>query len=323
MKLDSSSDNINTGLLPASGNGVAGSDHAPADYTKAVGAVKLKYSNTVLKYGEMTVKNPVFMTSDSRLLPETAEGFYLVSKEVPGLTLEAGHFTSIRLRAQTNRASGPLTQADFAGGSYSVTPALTASVYASSIKDYWDKRYLGLTWIKPLDLKSAFTLDFNGYDQKSKGQALGGDLDLRAFSLKAGYRFGGHSAALAYQVIDGRGAYKYGADGSDTNYLVNYIQYMDATHAGEHSWQARYDYDFAAVGVPGLNFMTRYARGDNFKTSAGDGAKEWERNISLAYTIQAGPVKNLNFKIRQATYRSDINSQIDEVRVITEYPLSF
>ncbi len=35
------------------------------------------------------------------------------------------------------------------------------------------------------------------------------------------------------------------------------------------SWQARYDYNFAAIGIPGLTFMTRCLTGDNVYRDAG------------------------------------------------------
>ncbi len=43
--------------------------------------------------------------------------------------------------------------------------------------------------------------------------------------------------------------------------LVNDIQVRNFTSAGERSWQLRYDYDFVALGIPGLTAMARYASG--------------------------------------------------------------
>ena len=47
----------------------------------------------------------------------------------------------------------------------------------------------------------------------------------------------------------------------------------DFMEPGERTWQVRYAYDFAAVGVPGLTFSTRYNHGDhaNPATFAGEG----------------------------------------------------
>jgi hypothetical protein len=52
---------------------------------------------------------------------------------------------------------------------------------------------------------------------------------------------------------------------------------------------ASYAYNFAAAGVPGLTFMTRYLSGDNGRS--GGGLSEWERDAELAYVVQAGRSK--------------------------------
>ena len=324
MKLDSSSDRINTGLLPSSGNRQAGVDHAQDDYSKAGGAIKIKVSQTVLKYGDQILNTPVFTNSDSRLLPETARGFYLNSQEIANLTIEAGHITSMTLKERTSHDSSPLTKADFLGATYKFTPSLSASLYGSHVEDYWDKTYVGASWTLPVNTGQTLTFDFRGYDLKSSGQQRGGELDNRAFSLKATYLYGPHTFAVANQQVHGKGAYSYGVDGGDSNYLANYIQFGDFVREDEVSWQARYDYNFASLGIPGLAFMVRYVHGDNITLPSGvTDATEWERNVQLAYVVQSGPAKKLSFKIRHATYRNDFGTSLDEVRLITEYPLNW
>ncbi len=48
-------------------------------------------------------------------------------------------------------------------------------------------------------------------------------------------------------------------------YLVNYVQVNDLAAAQERSWQLRYDYDFKAIGLNGLTFLTRYVNGTHIK----------------------------------------------------------
>lgn len=113
--------------------------------------------------------------------------------------------------------------------------------------------------------------------------------------------------------------------GATDPYLVNYVQINDFANADEKSWQARYDYNFAAMGVPGLTFMTRYITGDNFERTAGASAgtegKEWERDMDIAYTFQTGALKNLNVKWRNATVRNNYGSDLDENRLIVSYTI--
>ncbi len=73
--------------------------------------------------------------------------------------------------------------------------------------------------------------------------------------------------------------------------------------------------------------MARYISGSGADTGTTDNGKEWERDIQVGYTVQNGPAKDLNMRVRQATYRSSDgvyygSPSIDEVRVILEYPLS-
>ena len=62
------------------------------------------------------------------------------------------------------------------------------------------------------------------------------------------------------------------------------VSYTHLQRAGERTWQVRYGYDFATVGVPGLTFNTIYLSGDKIKTARGD-QSEWERDISLALSL--------------------------------------
>jgi len=323
MKLDSSSDRIGTGLLPSNGRHTPGVDRAEDDYSRAAAAVKLKLSNTVLKYGEMTLNLPVYSTGDSRLLPETTEGFYLSSKEIDNLRIDVAHLTSLSTYAQSGHNAGGMTRADVYGATYNFTPALTGALYASDVQDLWKKKYAGLSWVKPIDDQQAFSADFRFYNQKSTGAERGGDIDSNSFSLKTSYSYGTHKLTLAYQAITGKGGYVFYTDGGNTNYMANYVQYAEFTREDERSWQARYDFNFAGLGVPGLDVFARYLRGDNITLANGaSGQTEWERDLEAAYTVQSGPLKNLTFRLRQATYRNSFSGDLDDVRFITQYPIN-
>lgn len=104
---------------------------------------------------------------------------------------------------------------------------------------------------------------------------------------------------------------------------MNYVQIGDFASKDEFSWQARYDFDFASVGVPGLTFMTRYIRGTNIDQGTGLAeGKEWERNMDIVYVVQQGPLKNLMLKWRNATVRNNFANDFDENRLILSYTVS-
>ncbi|MNU08547.1 Porin D precursor [compost metagenome] len=51
--------------------------------------------------------------------------------------------------------------------------------------------------------------------------------------------------------------------------------------------------------------------------------KRWERDIEAKYVVQAGKLKDMSFRVRQATTRAtDFESDLDEVRLIVEYPMT-
>ena len=135
------------------------------------------------------------------------------------------------------------------------------------------------------------------------------------------YSVSGHAFGLGYQKMSGDTGFAYLGTATDP-FLVNYVQINDFANADEKSWQARYDYNFAAMGIPGLTLMTRYVTGDNFERPNGVEGKEWERDTDIAYTFQTGALKNLNLKWRNATARSNgTGNDINENRLIASYTI--
>jgi len=50
--------------------------------------------------------------------------------------------------------------------------------------------------------------------------------------------------------------------------------------------------------------------------------KRWERNLEVKYVFLEGSLKDLSVRVRQMTTRATAyESDLDEVRVIVEYPL--
>jgi len=310
------------GALPYDSDG-----RARDDYSEFGAALKLRVSNTVLKFGDQFTALPVFATDDSRLLPEVAEGFLLTSNEIAGLELNAGHFTAINAQNQTFHDSLGLKKADFIGGTYAFSDALSSSLYYSDVEDNFRKYYGNVNYSMPLSDAQALAFDFNIYDTKSKGSEDSGEVDNIAWSLSAAYSIDAHTFTVVHQRVTGDGDYAYGVDGGGTVFLGNSVQRSDFNAEGEKSWQARYDLDMASFGVPGLSFMARYVRGTDANVETTNNGKEWERDIEARYVVQSGAAKDLSFRVRQATYRSSDgvyygSPSIDEVRVIVSYPLS-
>ncbi|MGE8099355.1 OprD family porin [Pseudomonas fluorescens] len=343
LKLDGGKGHSGTGLLPVNSDG-----RSESDYSSAGGALKLKASRTTLAFGEMTVETPVFDTSDKRLQPEYATGFLLNSREIDNVNLVAGHFTAFK---NQDSSSG---KGDFQGygantkaGGISIIGVdlfsdspLGGALYASDLSETWHQYYANLHF-----KQSGVLLDANLYHTRDSGQALAGEIDNTAFSLSGKYTFGPHAVMLGWQRINGDTPFDF--VGGDSIYLANSIKYADFNGAHERSWQARYDLDLGAFGIPGLNFMTRYVSGSHidgthapkggaynpfdadsgeYQPQQGAGGRHWERDIDLRYIVQSGAAKDLSVQLSQVSHRANsaqAGDDIDRIYVVIQYPLKF
>ncbi|HEY6609805.1 MAG TPA: OprD family porin [Pseudomonas sp.] len=349
LKLNGGGGTSGTGLMPVGADG-----QAQDDYSYAGGAVKARISNTELKYGHLFPTAPVFATGTARLFPGTATGFQLLSSDVENLSVDAGHFTAIRDGSASTNSDGEITtayggtvanSADYLGGTYAFSDNLSASLYGAQLEDVWNQYYANLNYNIPLSDSQALTFDANVYDTSETGDEKAGKIDNTTWSLSAAYTLGAHKFTLSHQQVDGDTPFDYismdGANSGDSIFLANSVQYSDFNAPNEKSWQARYDLDMAPYGVPGLSFMVRYITGEDvdgtkadplgaYAGIAGDDGKEWERNVEAKYVIQGGAAKDLSFRVRHSTWRANSDmagfgsagaTALDEVRLITEYPL--
>jgi len=331
VKLDSSPDRTGTGILQRDRNAP---NRAQDDYGSAGLTAKAKLSATTLHVGTLQPVLPVLMRNDSRLLPQTYRGAWLQSKEVSGLTLDLGKLDRVNQRDSSDNeemtvfnggrrnitfGSGGTTSDEFlfAGGRYDWSPQLATSYYYGGLDGIYDQHNFNLIHVLPLGDKQSFKTDLRFVRSSDDG---GSNVDNDAFGALFTYRHGGHGFTGGYQHMRGDTGFAYVAGGD--NALINLLQINDFGNEDERSWQVRYDYDFAAMGIPGLTLMTRYVSGDNVDRGAGASeGKTWERNTDIAYVIQSGPLKNIGLKLRNATTRSNFQSDMDENRVIVSYSL--
>lgn len=340
VKLDSSPAKAGTGLLP---RGVDG--EAPDSYGSLGVTGKIKISNSTLKYGALQPRMPVLQANDTRLLPQTFEGGQINIQEIKGLNITAGNLRQIKDRNSTDYTDfsvttnvgrniaavkgGALNKGDdfnFAGADYKFTDNLTGSYYYGNLADYYKQHFFGLVHTLPIAKGQSLKTDLRYFSSSEDGHRQVQDIDNRALMGMVTYNLGGHAFGLGYQQMNGNTGFAFLNTVTDP-YLVNYVQIGNFSSAKEKSWQARYDYNFASIGIPGLTFMTRYVHGDNIDMPTGRAeGKEWERNMDIGYVVQSGPVKGLGLKWRNATYRSNLGTNgtrpnWDENRLILSYTL--
>lgn len=327
LKLDSGPGRSGTGLLPVGNDG-----RAPDQYSKFGLTAKARLSKTELKIGTQLLKYPTIASSTGRILPQTFQGGVLTSKELDSLTFtyaqidrttkrDYSHTEAMSLVNKNRRFSGTPEADDFrmGGVDYLVNPNLSLSYQYGELDEIYGQHYFGLLGSTALG-PGKLALDARYFISDDKGKALAGPVDNRTLNVLLSYSQAGHTLGVAYQGLSGSTAMPY-LIGTDA-YLTNYMMAADFMETGERTWQLRYAYDFVALGIPGLTFSTRYNHADhaNPATFAGEG-REWERDTDLGYTIQSGPLKNVNVLWRNAALRSNYQRDIDENRLIVSYTL--
>lgn len=305
-------------------------------------ALKARYSNTVLSYGDQRPSLPVLSHDNSRLLPEAFTGTMLTSNEIDGLTVHAGRFHAQARKSDSGRDSGELKSVDVLGGSYQFNDNIRGALYASDVEDVLKRQYVNLNYVRPLNTGDTLTLDFSGYrtNYDSDFETTAGGSKNRIWSLSANYATGPHDFTLAYQRNTGDADYNYGfyqsegwvGDGGTTIWVANSF-WSDFNMEDERSWQASYGVDFSQYGIPGLSYKVAYIRGTDINLGAAGTGSEREIFNQLSYVVQSGAAKDLSIRLRSSVLRvsnnfaagatnSNFYQDGNEVRVFVDFPLN-
>lgn len=324
IKLDSGGGTSRTGALLVERDGNVADEFSFLGLTG-----KARLAQSVLTVGTHEPLLPVAYRNDTRLLPQTFEGAQLVSKDIDRLTLTAGQFRATRLRDSTDyqdmsmfadgsRGGVQRDRFTYAGAAFAPLVNLTASYFYAELEDNYHQHYGNLLYGLPLAEELSLKSDLRWFDSGEEGNTTVDNRNLGAMLTLA---FRGHALGVAYQEQRGDTGMPFIAGGTDP-WALNTVTFHHFLRAEEDSWQLRYDYDFAALGVPGLTLMARYVRGENFEIRGND-AKEWERDLDLGYVIQSGPLKNLGLRLRNVAYRGSHTTDLDENRLIVNYTFKF
>ncbi|MFJ3484385.1 OprD family porin [Pseudomonas sp. NPDC090202] len=324
LKLDSGKGRVNTGLLPVKDNG-----EAADEYSRLGATLKLKMSKTELRIGELQPNLPVLAFSDIRLLPPSYQGTSITSSEIEGLTLQAGHLrtTSLRNEAGDEKMIAMLGHVpqrkansdgfNFAGGDYTFNGKRTSvSLWYGQLEDIYHQSFIGLKHSQPVgDWVLGANLGY--YDASEDGQQLLGKIDNQAFFSLLSAKRGGHTFYVGYQGMYGSSPFP--RVFANITPLGNEVPTYEFAYTDERSWQLRYDYDFAAMGIPGLTATVRYISGDNVDTGKGYEGKDTERDLDVGYVVQSGMLSGLGIKVRNVAARSNYRTDIDENRLLLSY----
>lgn len=230
----------------------------------------------------------------------------------------------------------------FFGSEYAVNKGLTLRYYYAQMEDFYEQHMIGaLTEWKLGD--GVLSGDFRHYDSSGHGKnsrfsgqmegylASGyygngvtvGEVDNRLTSGLLSYKYGAHTFGLGYQHSEGDSDFVWPnqGDGSIAP-ITSDIQVNKFARAGERTGQVRYGYNFAGMGIPGLNFNWIYLKGYNARTVEGD-KTEQVHILAVTYAIQSGFLEGLGFRVDKGTLKSHVPGVRDmtETRFTTEYSI--
>ena len=234
--------------------------------------LKARISESVLKYGLQQVSNPFLDPHDNRALPPTFLGASLLSREIDGLALQAGSFSKVDPRGQTNLVDLRTTygrvsfkRVSYVGATWDYSPDGSVSLYADQADDVWRQYYVslqhGIGSVRSLRLTGFANL----YATRDTGASRQGPIHNDAYSASLSVQHGPHGILVAYQKILGDEFFDY-IDETAGVYLVNSMD-VDYNAPHEQSLQLRYTFDGKQAGVPGLTAMVWAQQGWGADTS--------------------------------------------------------
>nr|WP_314482041.1 OprD family outer membrane porin [uncultured Pseudomonas sp.] len=334
-------------MMPSDG------DRAADDWSRLGLTLKLKASATRLKVGTLMPKLPILIANDGRLLPQTFQGAMLTSQEFEGLNLTAGKLEQATGIASTDRTglavAGGQQQSNafyFGGVDYRIGHDLVLQYYEASLADYYRQQFAGVVNTWAIAENHTLKTDLRYFRTRSQGaNASGqpgykvagytrngdGQIDNDTWSATFIYSTSGHSVLLGYQRVSddsdfvqlnqGSLSGEMGAGGT-TMYIYTHRLSSAFAHAGQNTGYAQYSYDFAAMGVPGLNAALMYLDSGGIKSVDGGSKKEWERDLIISYAIQSGPLKGVGVTWMNGMMHSDVVPNQDNNRLIFNYSLA-
>ncbi|CAG8870029.1 Porin D [Pseudomonas fluorescens] len=348
----------NSSFFPSDSDG-----SAVHDWSRIGGNAKARFSKTEAHFGSaLAPALPILVSNDGRLLPQTFEGGTITSKEIDGLTINAGQLTHAMGRASSNRTGLSVAGATedsnkfrYGGADWKVTKDLTLQYYYSNLEDFYKQHFLGLVHVYPISEDQSFKTDLRYFDSSSDGKngdagyrfnnnsgyaKNAGEVDNKTWSAMFTYTLGGHALMLGHQQISDDGGFVWlnqgnvvdGNGNPEGNAGASFYLFTDSminqfAKAGANTTFGQYSYDFARLGVPGLKASVSYLRGDDVRNTNGNGTySEWERDARIDYVIQQGTFKGLGTSLRHGVYRGSGGNSLadqDQTRLIFNYTYNF
>lgn len=315
------------------------------DFGKVGVTLKAKVSKTELRVGEILPATPVVHFDPSRQLLTTYEGIWIESKDLKNTKITLGYLDGINARYEnqvhdfnlwpnelntTKNNVKPHGGMYVAGVDYQATPNLGLSYFYGDVKNIYRQNYVGLAYNKKLDDQNKIATHVRYFDNTESGEALYGDIDSQALSLKAAWTHQNHTIDAGYQEMFGEHGtsapfFPSLAGWVPQPYLANW-SVASFIRKDEKSWSLGYTYDFKDLGLMGLTVAVRHFGGWNIANNDGSRGREDENNVVVNYVVPEGKLKGLGFQWMyiDVNYHNVPNFvDLQEHRIATTYSYKF
>lgn len=324
--------------------------HSMEEFSSLGLTAKAKFKRSVIRYGTLQPLLPVVWRNDGRLLPQTFTGWQLQSQDFDRMTLTLGRLTHSKGRASTDQQGLSIAGAntnpdtfvhrfDYGGIDYSPSENLLLQYYFGHLENFYWQNFYGAQYKIPVSF-GQWGLDLRYFDSRSSGKNASsagraegyrstgnwssgdperGEVDNQTWSVEASLKFKASKWGFAYQEMNGKSQSVYLDQGNgSTTYLITQRLVDPFNYAGSKTWQIYYNYQFAALGIPGLNAQVTHTHADNIR-SGNLSLGQQETDVEVFYLFQGPSLNGLSVGWRHGQMKSDVRPDTTQDRFFVTY----
>jgi hypothetical protein len=296
---------------------------------EAFGAVRV-LGQTVTGYRQL-INRPFINPQDNRMVPNTFEA-YTLTGAADKFSYTGGYITKMKARQSesfvwASDAAGGTGKHEgvfYAGGTWNFAKNGYVRVDEQYAVDVFNTFYVDGKYPIPIDNKTSLSLGAQYYPQHSVGAAQIGSFSTYGLGLQGAATQGPVGVQL-YYTKTGKGFDTQNPFGSHASYLD--LMQVSFNTAGERAWAIGGNFDFAAVGAPGLSACAIYAdsrdRIDDLTGAALPNRSETD--VRVDYAIGKGtPLEGLVATLRYSWLQQDGSPQTaTQLRAYINYAVKF
>jgi hypothetical protein len=281
-----------------------------------------------LRLYRQTFNLPYVNRQDSRMVPNTFEGYSLIGNLRKRTDFIVSHLTRMKTRNSSkflymSEAAGFDDTDDgltLAGARYSFTEEINIGAITYYSWNFMNTAYAEAHDVWKLTDEAAIRLSAQYTDQRSVGDELGGDFSTDVFGARLAMSYEGAILSFAFSSTDNDSRIR-SPFGGYPGYLS--LMEKDFNRAGEDAWLVGLSSDFRFGGIKGLSAFVKYARGNTRDSGSNASPDQAEIDMTVDYRFNNASVEGLWLRVRGAYVNQDGpgGQDIRTIRAILNYSL--